>query len=479
MKRENRFKDQNIKLPGANRNLSAHKTKEIYIQNIANNNDTRPLEIKMDKTIKELKKEIEKLFSLNYKLDEYALRDKTNGMNAKTKQNINLQDRSYSISKAYKFNFNKSNLTSQKDFNGKEIKKMGNNQFSNHQLKEKKIIKSDMNYINDIYYNKKIGFKNLGCTCYMNSFLQILIHIPGFIQKLKKDENIWKKNNIFYYLINVADNPSKENLEKIKQIFSGTYSNYKYYYQQDSQEFGAELLKILNIQYSELANPRTKWKLNGFNFKTHSILYEMKKNKLNKLLEDDDCEFKNEYFISQFFNFYESDSFFCNNKLIHVNYYGDVDNQLSFNLNNRKSEIKLKLTDLLRDKYSKNLKLVKLPKIFMITLLRAIINQPLIKEIVEIEKTLNVMEFLDHDFGNYEASTTYILYALNVCYGNNKRYGHYYSYILINEKWHKFDDSYVDDNVEDKQIEKDLQYIYGIYYINEEYLNSFKKNNRK
>ena len=34
MSRENRFKEQNIKLPGANRNLSAHKTKEIYIQNI-------------------------------------------------------------------------------------------------------------------------------------------------------------------------------------------------------------------------------------------------------------------------------------------------------------------------------------------------------------------------------------------------------------------------------------------------------------
>ena len=98
---------------------------------------------------------------------------------------------------------------------------------------------------------------------------------------------------------------------------------------------------------------RKKWKLNRFHFKTYSIHHELKKNKLNKLLEDDDCEFKNEYFISQFFNFYESDSFFCNNKLIHVNYYGDVDNQLSFNLNNRKS--KIKLNELLRDKDSKNL----------------------------------------------------------------------------------------------------------------------------
>ena len=89
---------------------------------------------------------------------------------------------------------------------------------------------------------------------------------------------------------------------------------------------------------------------------------------------------------------------------------------------------------MLRDKDSKNLKLVKLPKKFMITLLREVINQPLIKEIVEFKKDLNVMEFLEQDIGNYETSTKYILYALNVCYGDNKRYGHYYSYIFINEK---------------------------------------------
>ena len=40
-------------------------------------------------------------------------------------------------------------------------------------------------------------------------------------------------------------------------------------------------------------NSRTKWKLNGFNFQNNSIHYELKKNKLNKLIEDDGCEFKN------------------------------------------------------------------------------------------------------------------------------------------------------------------------------------------
>jgi len=81
MNRENRFWDL-ISNSSEHRQNSASKVKEIYIQNIANNNDTKSLKIRMNKTVKDLKKEIEKLFGLNYSLDEYALRVKTNGMNA-------------------------------------------------------------------------------------------------------------------------------------------------------------------------------------------------------------------------------------------------------------------------------------------------------------------------------------------------------------------------------------------------------------
>ena len=81
MIRGNRFAND-IQNSGAHRQLSANKVKQIYIQNIANNNDTKPLSIGMNKTVKQLKKEIEKLFNLNYSLDEYALRVKTSGMNA-------------------------------------------------------------------------------------------------------------------------------------------------------------------------------------------------------------------------------------------------------------------------------------------------------------------------------------------------------------------------------------------------------------
>ena len=80
MSRENRFLDD-ISNSGAHRQLSAKKVKEIYIQNVTND-DTKSLKIAMNKTVKELKKEIEKLFNLSYSLDEYALRVKGNGMNS-------------------------------------------------------------------------------------------------------------------------------------------------------------------------------------------------------------------------------------------------------------------------------------------------------------------------------------------------------------------------------------------------------------
>ena len=55
------------------------KIKEIFIRNLTTD-EVRPLKISMSKTVKELKKEIEKLFNLDYSLDDDRIRVANNGM---------------------------------------------------------------------------------------------------------------------------------------------------------------------------------------------------------------------------------------------------------------------------------------------------------------------------------------------------------------------------------------------------------------
>jgi len=332
--------------------------------------------------------------------------------------------------------------------------------------------------IKDIYYNKMKGFYNTGSTCYLNSFLQILIHIPGLIELLKDYKNEINENYLLFYLLNVADYPTSENLYYLKRNFNKLNSIGRYYGQDDSQEFGAEFLKIINNELFKLNKFISQWdykdefKLNK-NLNIESKYKNDKIKKLSYLLNDDECEIKFGTIISEIFYYIECILIFNNNKLLLIDYFGEVDNQLSFYMKDGNALMNISVFDMLKNKYLKtNNKLIKLPKILMITLLRAINNEPLIETIVQIDKEIDLKEFIDTDFGKYSKPTKYSLYALNICIGNNKRFGHYYAYILINNEWYKFDDSYVT-KVDKKQIDKDLAYVYGIYYINEEYLKSF------
>ena len=59
--------------------ISANNIKKIYIKDLFTE-EIKELEISMGITVKQLKKEIEKLFKLNYSLDEYTLRVQNDGM---------------------------------------------------------------------------------------------------------------------------------------------------------------------------------------------------------------------------------------------------------------------------------------------------------------------------------------------------------------------------------------------------------------
>ena len=108
-------------------------------------------------------------------------------------------------------------------------------------------------YIDNFEKTKNIGFNNIGHTCYMNSFLQILLHIPTFLPTLKDlYKKTIEKDTVVYNLIELSEHPRNKNLlYTIKQIIAKTYPKYGPYVQNDTQNFGIDLIDLI---ISEIKN---------------------------------------------------------------------------------------------------------------------------------------------------------------------------------------------------------------------------------
>lgn len=245
----------------------------------------------------------------------------------------------------------------------------------NSKYKRKSSIKNNKNRIyielSDIDHNKYNelkkeistteikGFPNLNNTCYMNSFLQILIHTPNFIKELKKIKKEKKiDNELVNSLINLQKNPSLY-LKRIKKDMGNVNKSYSDFCQNDSQKFGIDLLNRLIViiknenedeDEDEDENENFDEKENLLKFDDNFTYLKNSKIQIYKSFIDKNFPIHNLISLEMMFQFYESKIKSINesNKSV-IEFESSL--EISINLSNNAYN-KDDLINILKNKYS-------------------------------------------------------------------------------------------------------------------------------
>ena len=307
--------------------------------------------------------------------------------------------------------------------------------------------------ISDII-TSKIGLRNLGNTCFMNTCLQNLIHSEYFIKKLfAKSFLLTSKTEIskqFYSLCNevascksYACSPSD-----FKYAFGSKHSMFSGYRQHDTQEFCRILLEDMNSELNEVLHPAPYKELNTLNkskIECDKEFDEVFRKRENSLIMD--------VFYGQLINIFKCD---CNFETYSFEKILD----LPLLLKERRASIDI--SDLLKDYFeeerikfetkcenckkkewhTKKIKISQPPNILILSLQR---QNPRTgtknTSYVNFSDELNLSDYLDHECWN-KNDAKYSLYGIGNHSGSID-FGHYYAYIKINNSWYEFNDSSV------------------------------------
>ena len=316
------------------------------------------------------------------------------------------------------------------------------------------------------FENTAIGFINIGNTCYMNSFLQIILHSPNFLNELKIFSKKHKLgNNLIENIIKLSEYPNKtEHLFFIKDYMKNVSYDYGSYTQNDSQEFGKDLIneiineikRILNISYEYSDSERDVYSKYTKKIKYKNFIDKYQNNEIN---------------IEKMFTINEIEEFWDKTNKDYI-FNTSFDIELIF----PKSQTKkiYKLNELLDYKYdnkdlnlgkkSNKTKICKLPDILIITIIRSLIGKKYINYPLLIPKELCLENYIDKEllYNNKEKSK-YDLYAINKKYGNSYKAGHYFCCIKIGKNWFNFEDNQI--NLSSFDQEKTSSNVIGLFYI--------------
>ena len=324
--------------------------------------------------------------------------------------------------------------------------------------------------------NNKIGFYNIGNSCYMNSFLQILLHCPNFINEInnldKQYTNMGKC--LLKSIIELSKYPKETKYLNLIKDFMKNISDYETSNQNDSQEFGKDLINQIIINIKKIKNYENDLESETDN-DSENINNSKKKERYKHFLSKYQ---KDEIFIENLFVVNECEIFFDNNIISNLIFNTSFDIELSFPTNKNNEYLsEYSLKDLLDFKYNFNTsnrktnkndvkKICRLPKILIISIKITIINKDLIRAILNFPDSLNLKYYIDNDLiylnprNKKKINTEYKLFATNNKSGNFDSSGHYYCQINIEKSWFLFSDEIV----KKRNIDYSSKNVVGLFY---------------
>ncbi len=107
-----------------------------------------------------------------------------------------------------------------------------------------KLYETQKNRYEKNFEKSAIRFQNIGNSCYINQFLQILLHTPNFLRILNEYMDFKYDNDVYliYNLRQISEYPYNSDYKNIKKIMGKINPKYETYTPGDSQNFAIDLI---------------------------------------------------------------------------------------------------------------------------------------------------------------------------------------------------------------------------------------------